>query len=285
MTKTIHTAIFKNDAGCLARIMTLRPQFTKKEKIVADFVLSRRDDTVYMSITEVADLSKAGYGSVIRFCKRLGYSGFQDFKVHLAENIAVNKTHRKRGAKNSAIDQIAESSINDIRNTLQLLSREDVDYAASLLSNANTVLTIGCAGSFIVAKELEYRLMRFGINAMAISDNHIQSIRSATLGPKDVALLISFTGSTQEILRVGKTAKKSGAKIGCLTNFAQSPVAEISDFRLVTGIHVDPLKAEVVSKVAIDFVIEVLFRRILKIRRKSKYILRKTFDAVSDRQL
>lgn len=272
------------NGGCLVGIKTVYRQMTAKEQMVADYVLAH-EDVIYNSITEVARLSGAGYGSVARFCKRLGYKGFQDFKIDLAEDVALHKDIRARSDSSDLVTQVEADSLRDIRETVRTLSREGLEESAKALANAGTVLVAGCGGSAVTAMEIEYRLTRFGIKAAAVCDGHMQCIRATTLREGDVAFLVSFSGSTREILTTGQIAKDAGARVICLTNFAESPVAEIADHLLVTGIHVDPLSAEVVSKAGIHFVIEALFRRILALRKECRKFLLTTFETIADRQL
>ena len=80
-------------SGSLVRLKALYPQFTGKEKLVADHVLTH-EDIIHQTITQMVNASGASYGSVDRFCKKMGYSGFQDFKIHLAEDLALRKAYR-----------------------------------------------------------------------------------------------------------------------------------------------------------------------------------------------
>jgi DNA-binding MurR/RpiR family transcriptional regulator len=272
------------ECGCLVKIRTLYPQLTKKEKQIADFILSD-ESVIYKTITELVEESRTGYGSIMRFCKRLGFDGFQDFKIHLSQDLTRQKT---TGGKASGTDDPAtgaEEACRDIRNTVQLLSEKEVEAAARALVKAPKILLAGCGGSFITALEIEYRLIRFGLPATAVCDTHMQRIRAAGLTKNDAAFLISFSGSTKEIITAGEIARQKGATVIALTNFAQSPVASMADIKLVTAVRVDPLRAEVGSKVAIDFVIDVVFGRLAGLMKKSTNSLMKTFQAVSDRQI
>lgn len=274
----------KSDCSCLVKIRTLYPQLTKKEKQIADFILSN-DDVIYQTITELVQRSRTGYGSIIRFCQRLGFDGFQDFKIHLSQDPTRRWPAGNKEAGKSFLSVLADEVTADIQNTLQLLSEKEINDAAQALCKAPKILLAGCGGSYITALEMEYRLVRFGLPASAVCDNHMQRILAAGLTKKDVAFLVSFSGSTREIITVGEIARKKGAAVIALTNFAQSPVASISDTKLLTAVRVDPLKAEVGSKVAIDFVIDVLFERIGGLLKRSAVSLMKTYQAVSDRQL
>ena len=270
--------------GSLVRIKSLYPQFTGKEKLIADHVLTH-DDINYQTITQVVNASGSSYGSVDRFCKKMGYSGFQDFKIHLTEDLALRKANRKSDSSSNFSGRIATRVIEDIKNTLQVSSETLIEEAAQAILKARYVMIAGLSSSAGTASGIEYRLNRFGIRATSIVDNHIQRHQAATLGKEDVGVLISFSGSTKEILATGKIAKQSKATIISLSNYIESPISEIATTSLVTGMESDPLEAEIASKVAVEFVITLLFNKIESLMKNSRQLLTKTFEATADRQL
>ena len=281
--KPVNGATEEAQGDALVRIRTLYNQLTNAEKLVADFVLDH-EDVVYRSITEVASQSGAGYGSVVRFCKRLGYSGFQDLKIQLTKDLALRTAYQK-DESNDPVIHIQEQCFEDLRNTAQMIVPEQLEEAARMLLSARKVLVVGFASSAITAKEIEYRLTRFGILAVAASDDQVQRMRAVSLTPEDVLFMVSFSGTTKRIISAGEVAREAGAKTMCLTNFAQSPVSELSDIRLVTAVHIDPLRAEIVSRVPMAFVLDILFDQMLRLDEKTRETLEKTYKATADTYL
>ena len=110
-------------------------------------------------------------------------------------------------------------------------------------------------------------------------------MRAVALGVTDVAFLVSFSGSTREILRLAEIARDRRAHVVALTNYLESPLTQVADAVLLTSVRVDPLGAEVVSPVAMSFVIEVLFTRLLEARPAAAKALAATARVVADRQL
>jgi len=275
-------SIEQTQAGVIARIRTLYTQLTKKEQLVADYILSD-EDVIYRSITEVVKRSGVGYGSVMRFCKRLGFLGFQDLKIRLTTDLALRTAYQdKKGAADDPIAALRERAFEDIRNTAQLLSPDSLRKAARMLLDAESVLIVGFGGSAITAAEVEFRLTRFGIRAIAVPDSQLQRIRVVCLSSRDVLFMVSFSGSTKDIIWAGKTARKAGVKTICLTNFAESPVSELADVRLVTAIRIDPLSAEVASRVPMAFVLDALFTEMVRLDRRVEKVLEETFNSTAD---
>ena len=272
------------ETGALVRIRDLYPRFTEKERLVADFVLSTTDLS-HRTITQVVRASGASYGSVDRFCKRLGYSGFQDLKIHLAEDRAARRAARPARQGSGLFEEVSQQAFQDIRNTIELLSEEQVETAARSIARARFVLVCGLSSSAGTATGFHYRLARYGIPSCLAIDNHIQRHVAATLERRDVAVLFSFSGSTREIIATGRIAVASGAATIAITNHSESPLCEGSSITLNTGIESDPLDAEVASRVAVEFLVTLLFERVGELADNARGFLSKTFEATADRQL
>ena len=72
------------------RLRILENSLTQTEKKVGKYFLSN-SKAVYLSITEVVEDSSLGHGTIMRFCQKPGCSGFQEFKVLLAHEMALPK--------------------------------------------------------------------------------------------------------------------------------------------------------------------------------------------------
>jgi len=267
--------------GCLMTIATLYPQLTRREKQIADYIRSD-NSIIYQSITEFIRRSGVGYGTMMRFCRRLGCAGFQEFKIRMTQDLVQRQPSSSAG--NNPLDAMAARVQAEISDTLHFLSMPQVAKAARALAGARQVLVAGCGGSAVTAHEIEYRLNRMGIPAAAFADSHMQRIRAAMLSARDVAFLVSASGSTKEILAGGAQAKQSGATVLGLTHFAESPLASLADIMLVAVSHADPLQAEIDSKITIDFVLDVLFQQLAQIKKDSSRCIAKTYQSVADRQ-
>ena len=57
---------------------------TSSEKKTADFVLTHLKDTQFMSISELAEACGVAEATISRFCRRLGYKGYNAFKLAIA---------------------------------------------------------------------------------------------------------------------------------------------------------------------------------------------------------
>jgi DNA-binding MurR/RpiR family transcriptional regulator len=96
---------------------------------------------------------------------------------------------------------------------------------------------------------------------------------------------ISHSGSTKEILEAVRQAKQKGARIVSITNYSKSPLADLSDLVVSTGIWEQALQAEVGTRLPFYFLIELLCIRLLAVRPKGADYIQITSDSVSSRLL
>ena len=128
--------------------------------------------------------------------------------------------------------------INDIESALELtrsvLSADELEKAAQAIMNAKRIVVFGLGNSASVANDAQHKFLRLGLNATACSDNHMQSIIASHMDEGCVAIGISHSGQSTDIVEAIKLAKINGATTICVTNYGESPLKNISDIRLFT---------------------------------------------------
>jgi len=265
------------------RLRILENSLTQTEKKVGKYFLNN-SEAVYLSITEVVENSSLGYGTIMRFCQKLGCSGFQEFKVLLAQEMALPKPGGNV-AESDRISSYGKKIATELFNTEKLIDHSILLKVAEALNEAGRVLVAGIAGSASLAVGFDYRLNRLGINAVVICDGYNLAIRAASLKAKDVFFAISFSGATKDILAAARVAKDRKATIVSLTNFIHAPLVDLANYSLFSSTDRDPMSCEIFSNISSDFVLDVLFSRLYQIRRDARKIVKRTFAAISDRRI
>ena len=268
----------------LQRIRARMRTFTAAEKKFAKYALAT-EDLVYRSITSAAQESGAGYGTVIRFCQRMGFSGFQDFKIRLALERRTVEENGSPPRGHGWLAKAAERAGEQLRATAAELDESVVAKASRSIIRAHRILVAGVAGSYPSALELSYRLSRMGLQPIVEADTHMQAIRASTLTPKDVLVAISFSGSTKEILEAAGLARAAGAVIVAITNYPRSPLADAARIVLCASRWEEVLDAEIGSRLPFHFLVESLSERIFKDYAESGDALKKTAESVAGKLL
>ena len=265
------------------RLSLLKNALTAAEKKVGEYFLGN-PEAAYLSITEVAQTSALGYGTIIRFCQKMGCAGFQDFKVLLAQELGV-AGRAKNEAHTDSVTSYVEKTRSDLRNTANLLDRKVLKKIAGAMAGARFVQVAGIAGSAALAHGFNYRLSRVGIYSAAYTEGYPMAIRAATLKKGDVFFGMSFSGATKDLVNAAQIAKREKATVLALTGFIKSPLGEVADETLVGVSDRDPFSCEIFSNVPRDFVLDLLFAEICGISPKADELIQKTFEAISDRRI
>ena len=240
---------------------------TAAEKKVADYVVLHPDDTQFMSISELAEACEVAEATVSRFCRRLRFSGYSSFKIALATSVnSKNEEPLLTGqvlpedSTEDMLQKIYASHVNSLDQTMRMLEPGAVRRAVDLLQRARTVRCMGQGGSMIMAMEAAHLFSTVTSKFFYLQDSHLQAITAALLGPEDVILFFSYSGSTRDILDTMSLARERGCKLVLITHFPKSPGAAAADVVLQCGASEGPLQlGSVVARMAQLYIIDVLY--------------------------
>ncbi len=252
----------------VARISSVYSGMTKSEQKVAAAVLKKPAGVIYETVSDVAANAGVGEATVLRFCRKMGLSGFYAFKLAVAQEQAsagqlpgTIDDMRAEGAE--GIRQLArrtmEQSMASLEETFRLLDPASVDKAVDILIHmGGTAHFFGLGMSNNTAVNAMVKFMRIGVRSSAVIDAHTQLMAASLLTPDDVAVAISLSGSTKDTVDIMRTAKQAGAKTVCITHHLRSPISAYADVILLMGSR-EGLYQDGSTTLSQEFVINVLF--------------------------
>ncbi|MGQ9628913.1 MAG: MurR/RpiR family transcriptional regulator, partial [bacterium] len=186
------------------------------ERRVGDYVRWHPDKVVVSSLQALAEKCSVSDATVLRFCRSLGFSGYQDFKVALVPGLLKRGTsiHREISREDdlsSARGKFIENLNKDIKNTFSLCDDELISRAANKIAEAGTIVIVGLAGSAGVARISSDCLMGLGIYNFYFSDRVEIERAVASLGKGDLIFGISHSGETQEVVYALQKGRDKGS--------------------------------------------------------------------------
>jgi DNA-binding MurR/RpiR family transcriptional regulator len=231
-------------ASLAARIHRLLPALTPAQVRVATEVL--RDPAAVSSSTigELAARCGTSLPSVTRFCLALGLSGYAELRLALAAESGRSSTSWEQGTgaevgPDASLDHVLRTLLQaDARALEDTVAELDVDAlgkAVHAISDARRIDLYAVGGSACVAEDLRLRLHRIGRGANSWSDVHNALTSAALLGAGDVAVGISHSGETLEVLEPLQRAGRQGALTVAITNYPRSPLSRAADLVLITA--------------------------------------------------
>ena len=267
--------------------------FTKSEKKVADIVLKDPQSIIYSSITDLSEQCSVGEATILRFCRKLGFNGYQSFKMTLAQSrqkedemeVQLSDNITKGDSIQDMSRKILNTDIFGLNETFALIDYNAIEEVVDGLIKAKRIVFFGVGSSAITAQEAKNKFMRITSNVEFSYDAHMQSMIASLMSDKEVAIAFSHSGSTKDTIEMLKTAKKAGAKTVCVTRHGKSPITQYADHVLLIGAKEGPLQGGSLStKIAQLFLIDILyteyFRRNARISKINK---EKTAEAISDK--
>ncbi len=220
----VETGPAQGAVDLISNLRQLHGSFAAREQKVADFVSAHLEEISAMTIAELAGAAGVSTPTVVRFCRTMGCDGFREFKLRLAQNLAVSlqylaPSHRDAPEGGvSAVDQILGALYATVNVMRQQLDPARMDAAVTALASAGQIVVAGVGGgSTMVAQEAANRLFRLGIPAVAVSDSYLLQMRAATLRRGDVLLLVSTSGEAAEIANAAGIAGGYGATTIAIT--------------------------------------------------------------------
>ena len=242
-------------------------QLTRSGHAVADYLLQHADEAQYLSISSLARECNVAEATVFRFCRALGFDGYHEMRIALAQANATGTMSSQRelqpGASTETLFEHASARLfTAINGTQNALSVEAVDEAARMLREAKQVFCFGQGGSMLLANDICARFASLSTKFRTSGDSHLQLLTASLMNEADVVLFVSYSGATRDMMETLRTAKAAGAKNILLTHYEDSPGASLADVVLRCGAQESPLDSgSIPIKVAVLYVGEVLVLR------------------------
>lgn len=251
------------------RVRSIYDSLSNAEKKVADYFLCNLESVFNKPIATLAQEAGVSKVAWVRFCKDIGFEGLKDLKKALFAQMREKKDEtvadpfsdiRDVVSTQSLIDGIKQSSLRAIQDTAVLLDPEVLEAAAKTILNARSVRIFGVGASGMVGNDLHSKLMRINKNSYFVSDHHTQLTYAASMTEQDVAVLISMSGTTPEILELLSLVKRSRIPTIALTKYSKTPLAMNADTVLyVSAPEITTRSGAMSSRLAQLMVIDALF--------------------------
>lgn len=253
-----------SDSNALLRLRAHYSALRSSEKRIADYILSNPEETIYQSITMLAEKVKVSETSIIRLCKAIGYSGFQDFKINIAKcsiepRQQIHEEVFENDSTSDIIRKVMSANIKAVKDTMDFLDANQVKLAVDAISKTHRLEFYGVGGSGAVAVDAQHKFFKYINSCIAYTDPHMQAMSAATMKPGDIAFGISHTGYTKDTIENLVIASKVGATTICITGGMKSPITEVCDIVLFVVSKEQAYKPEPMSsRIATLSIIDVL---------------------------
>ena len=251
-----------------------KSDLTKSEVKILDYLQEYMNSSIYMTVTEIANNCGVGEATVTRFCRKLGFRSFLEFKMTMVQEFQ-NKGITEEDIKEEAVlpedsveliaRKLGDSISSTIFNNLKALNYDYIEEATNRILKANKIYFVGVGYSGVLAEDAYYRFMDLGIDCSYFRDINALSAVSKFLKSDDVIIVISRNGNTTEINSVIENIREKKVNVIAITENLLSKLARVSDITINYNSHKVEIEDKVVkSKVIEKYVLELLYLNVVR---------------------
>lgn len=227
----------------LIRLREATESMSATERSIAAFIQQYPERTITLNVRQLAEQSYTSPSTVVRLCKRLGFSGYR--ALHQALTYELAQLRRDAGHQTEeiapedtierVIEKVTYKNITSLEDTRRLQDPATVSACVALLRASRTVLLFGIGSSLCVARDAYLKFLRINKPCSINDDWHSQLLQARNAGPQDVGIVFSYSGATTEMVACMQALRAGGAPCIAVTRYARSPVSALATYNLYTA--------------------------------------------------
>jgi DNA-binding MurR/RpiR family transcriptional regulator len=241
------TMVTGGSGGLLGRLRIEGPTMPGALARIAETIVADPESAAHASIVDLAERTGTSTATVTRFSRALGFKGYANLRVAVATETGRAEQARWEtdisgdispdDSLDGVLKVIATADTRAIQATAAGLDMADVERVAGAIATAGRVEIFGLGSSGTAGREMAFRLERIRVPVWSRSDTHAALTNAALLGPGDVAIGLSHSGRTVEVIETLAEAADHGALTVAVTSYPRSPLAESADVVFATAVH------------------------------------------------
>jgi RpiR family transcriptional regulator, carbohydrate utilization regulator len=265
--------IFILMSSFIHRIQAKYSLLRKSEKKIADYLQQNSNQRLDISITEFAKLLKVSETTISRFCRVVGYQGFQDLKLSMAASLSnddefmnIPSDIHETDSTSEICVKLSDSLSNAVAKTQQSLNIGDIDVAIDAVVKAKQIVLYGVGGSSIIVYAAHHLFTKAGLNCVAYTDGYMQIVTASMLNAESVVIGVSNTGVSKHVLDAMNVASIKGATTIGITSDRESLLAQAVKVCLVTPLEMKDIPlygGAIEAKVCQLYLLDLLYLGVL----------------------
>ncbi len=241
---------------------------SRPELQILQYAYENTETVLDMSIQQLSSQVAYSPATVLRFCKKLGYSGFAEFKYALrAELREKGRNVSTQSSQTFTTGMMIDTLSSNIQATSTLIREEQLNQAFHYLDSGCPIYLWRPGGlTAVVVEYFEKLLLSIGRQEVYMIESEKMCEHILRSRPqKCLLILISTSGKFAPTIRLGKIAQVNSIPILSITPYANNEVAALADvnFRFFTDQR-ENLGAEFTSRLPIFFVINTIVQCYLR---------------------
>lgn len=228
--------------SAVGKIKEAYAELRQSQQDIADYFLETDLNGVGSSIDEIAERVGTSVASISRFCKKIGFDSFGQFKIALSrdktyEPDRVLPIFKPSDDADITIHKAFSEAVTNLQDTELSVDFAVIKQVVNAVTKGGMIYFFGMGGSGGIGKLGCLMFSHLGYRTKAITDPYEMAICSGHMKAGGVAFGISHTGRNKAVIESLQTAASRGAVTAALTNYRESPLAESADYVLETACY------------------------------------------------
>lgn len=219
----------------ISKIISMQPSFTISENAISQYVINNAEQVLTTTITTLANETGTSEASINRFCKKLGYKGYNGLKIALAQENFYNTMAQDSPSNGSFITSVTADYRNMLNNTAAMLDETMIFETVEAIKKANNINIFALANTAFIAKEFRFKLEMVGIRAKDFTNLLNMAVQSSNISPGDLSIFIAPSIMMKDIFHVASTSIDRGAKNLTITSVDSPKLNDISDYKFIVS--------------------------------------------------
>ncbi len=214
---------------------------------IGSYILDNENNVAFSSIYTLSHDLDVSTSTLVRFAKSLGYSGYQDFKKKLQEEIQhklqpyekVSLSKLGELSEEQRLQKLIQNEYGNLRETLSALRLSDIESIIHILKKCEHIYIAGFGITRHFAQILQTTLLSSQTKDVflitgSISDYYPQL---KNFSSNDAMFILTFPPYSSEVLHVTEVVKKRKGTLCLFTDSANCPIYSDADiiFKCITN--------------------------------------------------
>ncbi|MCD7894723.1 MAG: MurR/RpiR family transcriptional regulator [Erysipelotrichaceae bacterium] len=245
--------------------------FTQSEKEIAHYILDHGEGVLSMSVKELAHHTYSSPATIVRLCKKIGLTGYNDFKIkysaelqydlHHSNRIDVNFPFDKDDSSKMICHKLETMSQEVIADTIQLIDFDVLDMIVDMIYKYPSLDIYGYGNSMLAAMSFQHKMMRIGrdVNMRILQGE--QGFLSYNSNKNHLAMIISYSGETKQLIQIAQTLKEKQTPIIVLTSIGDNHLSHYATYLLNIGSRekIFTKIAPFSSQLSMEYLLNIIF--------------------------
>lgn len=199
-------------------------QLNENDLSILRYITNNQVETSNLNITELASIVNYSTASILRLTKKLGFSGYSEFKYFLKQQIDLQTEVKNK----DRVDYSTDVLKFDIDQTIkEFQNNKNLNSLFQQMDQVNTIYAF-CVGygQRLILKEFARCMLEFKKNVVIISGYNEFEKLSNDFTEDDLVLIVSQIGEVDELNTTLNNLRVRGCKTVSVTNLSNNDLAK-----------------------------------------------------------